>query len=215
MMNFRTIKGEVAVLLGAAAAGRYRVVGYKDDAVAAERLKGANRTIQVYNAEGDFSKKSGGISGPVQHDVTLRLELMASAVASVDLSTLEDQTSTAGEIAAALAAMQTASDSADDEIDELVDIVFQVVMDARNRDMGHATPTANRWISSWKKSAPLARGEHVTIAATMDLTYRIDEALVGDPGVTPTSGRAVDTTVKVTTSETGTAQTGAGVIEGG
>lgn len=214
-MAFRTIKDEIVALLGAAAAGRFRVIGYANDAVDATEIRGSNRSVQVYNASGDFSKKSGGLAGPVQHDVTVRIECMASAVAKVDLLALEDPTSTAGEIAAALAAMQNASALADDAIDELIDIVFQIVMDARNRDIGHSSPTANRWISDWRKSAPLPRGEHVTIAAQMDLTYRIDESVDGDPGVSPTAHDAVDTSITVTNDETGTTQPGAGVIEGG
>lgn len=214
-MSFRTIKAEIVALLSAAAAGRYRVIGNHEDAVDASRLAGADRSVQVFNASGEFSKKSGGLAGPVQHDLTVRVELMASAKASADLSVLEDPDSTAGEIAAALASVQTASALADDEIDELIDIVFQVLMDARNRDVGHSTPVANRWISDWRKSAPMVRGEHVAIGAQMDLTYRIDEDVAGDPGVTPTTGEAVDTSITVTNDETGTTQPGAGVIEGG
>jgi len=214
-MRFRTLKDLIVARLGATAAGRYRVIGYKPDASAASEHVGNSRSVQVYNSGGDFPKKSSGLCGPFQHDVEVVIECMASAVATVDLATLTSETATAGEIAAALAAMQEASSVADDQIDELVELVFQSIMAGTDIDFAGTSPVANRWIASWNKSAPLARGEHVAISAKMTLTYRADEEVVGETGTTPTPDHAVEADIEVTSSATGTPQPGAGVAAGG
>lgn len=215
MMSFRTIKAAVVTLLGSSAAGRYRTIGYDDDATAADYLTGTNRTVQVFFRSGDFPRRGGGLAGPVIHDVTMAVELTVAAASKGDLATLNNEAATAGELAAAIAGFQVASEAADAAVDELAEIVYQILMSAINRDLGHTEPVADRWIGKIIKGSPMPRGEHVIITAVMDLTFRTAEDLTGDAGQTPTPGAAVKAAITVTSDEDGTAQGGAGVQAGG
>jgi len=215
MMNFRTIKSEIVALLGAAAANRYRTIGYKSDATAAGGVVNSDRSVQVYNKSGDFPRKGGSLSGPVMHEPTVAIELTASATAQGDLSTLDNPAATVPELTAALAAFKDATLAADDSLDELVDIVYQIIMKASNLDLGHADPISERWISGWTKTNPMQQGQYVTLIASMDLTYKIDEQVTGDTPTTPTPDEAVDTVIKVFNDEDGDPLDGAAVKAGG
>lgn len=183
-MSFRTLKASAVALLGAAAAGRFRVVGYKQRATSADEAAGVLRTVQVFYSGGQFPKNAGGSMGPVMHDVTLKVELIAAAAANGDLAALASPDSTAQEFSDALESFQESSEAADIAIDELADIVYQILMDGRNISLGLSTgDVANRWIQSIDKNAPNAKGEYVVMSASMDLTCRVAETLTGDPGV--------------------------------
>lgn len=183
-MSFRTLKISVVTLLGTAAAGRFQVVGYKQRATSAEENAGALRTVQVFYSGGQFPKNAGGSMGPIMHDVTIKMELVAAAAASGDLAALASPDSSAAEFAAALESFQESSEAADIAIDELADIVYQILMDGRHLNLGLSTgDVANRWIQSIDKNAPSAKGEFVVMSASMDLTCRVAETLAGDPGV--------------------------------
>jgi len=215
MMNFRTIKSEIVTLLGAAAAGRFRTLGYPSDAMAASGVVNSDRSVQVYNKNGDFPRKSGSLSGPVMHTPTVTIELTASATARGDLSTLDDPGSTPSEFAVAIAAFKDATLAADDSLDELIEIVYQTIMDARNLDLGHADPISERWISSWEKTNPMQQGQYVSIVASMDLTYKIDEQLTGETPRAAEPDKAVNTVIKTYNDEDGDPQGGAAVKAGG
>jgi len=183
-MAFRTLKDSVISLLGTAAASRFRVVGYKQRATSAEENADALRTVQVFYSGGQFPKNSGGSMGPIAHDVTLKMELIVAAAASGDLAALASPDSSAAEFAAALESFQESAECADIAIDELADIVYQIIMDGRNINLGLTTgDVSNRWIAGIEKNAPNAKGEYVVMSASMDLTCRVSEVLAGDPGV--------------------------------
>jgi hypothetical protein len=169
----------------------------------------------VYNKSGAFPAKAGSLSGPVMHDATVTIELMAAAKAKGDLGTLSDATASDSARAAALSAFQNATLVADDSIDELIDIIYQTIMDAENIDLGYVDPISNRWISSWNKTDPIQEGEHVTFLASMDLTYRIDEQLTGATPVVATPGEAVKTVIPITQDSETDIQDGAAVKTGG
>jgi len=181
-MMFRTARDAARDLLSASAAGRFTVIGAKRS-TSAEEVKGVLRTVQVYYSSGDFPKKSGGNYG-VAHDVTLKIELVAAAAAVGNLAPLQSPDSTAQDFADALATFQDASTTADNSIDELADIVYQILMDGRNMDLGlDEGSVANRWISGIVKTEPSTRGEYVMLGSTMNLTFRVSESLDGDAGV--------------------------------
>ncbi len=79
--------------------------------------------------------------------------------------------------------MRIAEDLVDNAWDEFADDVFQVVMDARNRDLGLGDQVGSRWIPTITKDNPTRYGELVTLTGTMGLTCTKDEQVQGDVGV--------------------------------
>ena len=135
-MQFRTVKAAVVNILGLAAAGRFRVVGYKPRAMAAEEANDSLRTVQVFYSDGRFPKSGGGSLGPVLHDVTLKIDLAVACAAKGNLSVLENPAATAVQLAAALDTFQESADLADSTMDTLIDVVYQILMDGENLDLG-------------------------------------------------------------------------------
>jgi len=218
MMNFRTVKAAVVTLLGAAAAGRFTVIGYQTRGQAAAEVKDSSRTVQVFFSRGEFPKSGGGMSGPVRHNLTIRLELLAGAAAKGDLATLNDENATAVQMAAAIAAFQQASDAADESFDELADIVYQIMMDAENYDLGlDPGEVSSRWIGSIDKSEPTPRGEYVVIPGTLEMTCTVSEVLVGDTGqpADPSLGAVLAEVETHTPPDTETADPAQAGIRGG
>lgn len=183
MMNFRLLKASIINLLGNAEAGRYRTVGYQKQAQEGFHVKDNSRSVQVYYSEGENPKAAGSLSGPFQHDMTFNIDMTVSAPCKGDLAVLENPGSTPAQLQAALANLQIAEDRADDLLDELYDHVFQVLMDARNLDLGLSRGTvANRWVDRMVKDPVLRRGELVVLTGQAKLTARMVEEVLGEQG---------------------------------
>jgi hypothetical protein len=150
----------------------------------------------VYYLRGEFDRASNrNIRGPFQHDVTFRMGLTVSAAATVNLGLINDPESTAGEITAVLAAFHDASELADGYIDELAELVWQILMDARNYDLGMTKGTvSNRWVAQISKDDPLPRGELVVLSGIMDMTCRMTEESLG---ATPVAAGVYDATIDI------------------
>ena len=183
MMNFRTIKDSIINILGTAEAGRYQTIGFQRQTKAVQEAKDSNRMVTVYYSAGQFPENAGRRTGPVQHDITFRVEFTVAKAAQADLSVLNNPASTNTQRMAALTAAQEAALLADISMDELIEIIYQVFMDARNYDMGLSIGTvANRWISSVRKDEPRTKGDLVELTAAMTLTLRTAEQITGDTG---------------------------------
>ena len=183
MMNFRTIKNSIINILGTAEAGRFRTVGFQRQTKSGEEVINNNRLVTVYYSSGAFPKRAGRNTGPVQHDITYRIELTVSKPASGDVSIINNPSSTPAAIAAAIEAIQEAAQLADESIDELFDIVYQILMDARNVDMGLSVGiVTNHWIDSIQKDEPRPKGDLVVLTGSANLTLRTSEQVTGDPG---------------------------------
>jgi len=194
MMNFRTIKTAITGIFGAAESGRYQTIGFQRQSKNAAEVLGSNRFVQVFFSSGDFPESGGSRSGTKNHEVTYRIELTASASSKIDLSVFASGTE--AQKSAAIAAHLEASQEADNSIDELIDIVYQVIMNNRNLDLGLPVGTVtNRWISSIQKDTPPNQGEYVIMTASMNLTLRTTEEVTGDTGTTPDIVE-MDTTIK-------------------
>jgi hypothetical protein len=101
-----------------------------------------------------------------------------------DLATLENPSATAPELQAALASLQIAEFLVNQSWNDLASIVYQILMDARNLDLGLApVRVANRWVDQPLKDPVLRRGELVVLTGSMKLTARMPEELLGDEGV--------------------------------
>jgi len=182
-MNFITIKQSIIDILIAAEAGRYRTVGNQQQTKAAEEVRNTKRQVAVYYSRGDFSKSSGRPTGPVQHDITFRIELTVSKSANADLTVLNNPASTPAQIATALAAAQTAAEAADQSMDEFWSIIYLELMDGRNVDMQLPVGTiSSRWIDSFQKDEPRPRGDLVVLTGIANLTLRTAEQIPGEIG---------------------------------
>jgi hypothetical protein len=201
-MKFRCIKDQIINnVLGPGEAGRFRTIGFQRQGKSADEVLDNLRMVQVYFSEGEFSKRGGRLSGPVQHDITFRIDLTVSKAASVDLHVINDTGSSSTAVTLALVALQEASERADDSFDELVNIVYQILMDARNIDMGFDQGViSGRWIDRIQKDQPLPRGEYVVLTGSMFLKLRAVEQVSGDIGIVD---GIFDTTIEIDSDEVG------------
>ena len=193
-MNFRVIKQSlIDNVLGPAEAGRFQTVGFQRQAKSAEEVKGILRTVQVYYSSGDFPKSSGRNSGTTQHGVIYRVDLTVSEPAKGDVAAINNSASSPAEKAAALLAFQEGSNLTDSSLDELADIVYQILMDARNIDMGlDKGVVASRWVGGIQKDQPVPQGNLVVLTGSMPLSLKTPEIITGDTG---TAGNIFDTTI--------------------
>lgn len=195
MMNFRLGKESIVNILSTAAGGRFQTIGAQKQVKGAKDFEGAKRYVQVYYSSGNFEKGVGRQNGPTQHNVTYKIEMSVAAAAKVDLSTLVDPQSTPAQKATALAAMTEASDVADELLDELFEIVYQIIMDGRNLDLGLPVGTfSQRWIDQIQKDDPVPHGELLVLTGTALLQAKTAEQVPGDIGSTGTTN---DTTIQL------------------
>jgi len=186
MMTFRTVKTAIQDLLEAQAAGRFRVIGKQVMSKSADEILNNDRLVQVYYSDGNFPKSSGRMHGSKTHDITIEIDMTASAGAVGDLSILENPDATAIQKAGAIAAIREASEIADTKIDELIDAVYNILMDARYEGLLLDKGTiSSRWIDRIQKDTLLERGEFVVKTANMKYTCRVQEYVSGDIGNTP------------------------------
>ncbi len=186
MMNFRKIKDSIIEILGSNANNRFQVIGYQRQNKNAAEVLGVLRTVQVYYFSGDFPKGKSGITGPVDHAITYRVDLTAASDAVGDLATIKSEGSTLAQKAAKLLSFQSAAEKCDRSLDELIDIVFQILRDDKNLDMGMPGGQArNRWINRAEKDAVEDKGEYVTLTASMNLSLDTEEEVLGDIGGIP------------------------------
>ena len=180
MMNFRNIKASIVEILAAGANNCFVVVGHQRQGTSAEEQTGFGRTVQVFWSASDFPKSSGSIGGDRNNDATYRLELTVAAPAQGDVRTLTNPNASAAVKAMALLALNEGSAVADDSLDELVELVYQILSDATNKDMGQAEGVvSNPWVNPAQKDDPLFEGELVVLTASMFLTLRTVETITG------------------------------------
>lgn len=182
-MNFRILKASIVNLLGNAAGGEFRVIGYQKQAQEAFHIKDTDRSVQVFYAEGDYPKSAGSLNGPMMHDMTFNLDITVSKACKGDLATLENSSATALQLQTALTNLKIAEDGVDDSWDEIADLIYQILMDARNLDLGlEPTKVANRWVDRALKDPLMTRGELVVLTGSMKLTCRMPEEVLGEVG---------------------------------
>jgi hypothetical protein len=182
MMNFRlVIDSLIGNVLGPAEKGRFRVIGYQDQKRAAEEVFDCLRTVQVFYENGNFPKSGGRRTGPGQHDIIIAVDLTVSQAVKADLKTINNG-STAEKILA-LEDMQNAAELAEKSTNELIDIIYNILMDGRNVDLGLSEGiVANRWIERIEKKEVSGQGEYVVLGAVMNLSCRVEETPCGDEG---------------------------------
>jgi hypothetical protein len=183
-MNFRNLVSSVATLLVNNAAGRFRVLNFQKQAQSADEVKETNKSVQVYYSGGEFPKAAGSLGGPYSHDITLNVDLMVSMLTKGDLVVFDNPSATPAQVLAAIGNLQKGDAKVQEEMDEFFDDVFQILMDARNFDLGIVDGTmASRWIEEFKKDPILKRGEFAVLTGHCKYTCRMDETVGGDVGV--------------------------------
>ena len=195
MMNFRKIKISITDnVLGPAEGGRYRTIGYQKQNTDVEDVLGKNRTVQLFFSSSDFPKNASALQGPFKHEISYRIELAVAEDSAVNLAALKDENATDADREKAWKSFVEAGDAADESFDELAEIIFQVIMDSRNIDLGLPVgDAADRWVGQIRKDEPEPTGEFVMLTGAMMLTCSTSEEAKGDPGVT--GAAIIDTTV--------------------
>jgi len=155
------------------------------------------RKVAVYYAGGKFG---GGLKKPF-HNITINIEMTVAADSKADLLVLEK---TLPEPEAqvfrrdALAQMKLAEARCDALLDELIRIVYQIVMNAKNRDLGvdRIEPSSpvrvqGRMVTAVDKTEPMRAkegGDLVRMVALMTLECRADEVVDGAVPIGPPAG---------------------------
>lgn len=202
-MNFETLRDNIVTVLGNAAAGRYRVVGYQTVTDDADEYRNNNRLVKVYFSEDQFPKNQSGLVGNLHSEPVYTVELIVSKAAEGDLAVFDNPASTPTELETALTNVKLAEDLADKSWDELAGIVYQVLMDARNIDFNMTIGTiAGRWLDNFRKDEPgqigivkgILGGKLITITGSARFTCVLDEEIVGDTG---TAGYIYDNVIDI------------------
>ena len=184
-MKFEGVRNSLeTLLLNGSTAGDYRVIGYQKTAEDAENGIGDKRFVTCYYSNGDFPKSSGvEAGGPIDHDMSFQVELTVTQPAKGDASSLTSA-STAAQRLSALTGFKDACRLADRELDDFYSVIWNLIMDSRNRDLGYSENLGSRWIGSFQKGEPIDMQKFVTISGVLSLTAMIDEIPAGDPGLT-------------------------------
>ena len=189
MMNFRIINQAIINTLGAAAAGQYQVVGYDTGGVSASQMQNSSRIVQSYFSDGDFPKSGGRVKGSKKHQITYTLGLYVSAAAKVNLSVINQEGVAPSAIAAALVALQDGAYGADQLMDELADLVWNVMQNALNYNLGLAPGImSDAWVEKVKKHEPVPRGSLVVLTGDMTFCCSTVETPSGATPVPMTAG---------------------------
>ena len=195
MMNFRTINKAIVQLLGDSAQGRFTVTGYEGQSKGANEVRGKKRNVQVCFTQGDFPKGSGRAYGSTDHMMSFALGFTVSAAATCNLAVINaDPPPPAPTITAALTAMQDAAEVANESMDEFFELVYQILMDGQNIDLGLSVGTVtDRWVTTLKKDNPLPLGALLVLTGEALYTCRTTEKITGDTPVLMTEGVGIDT----------------------
>ena len=198
MMQFEKIKESIINnVLGPAEAGLFRTVGYQKQTEDAVDMKDEDRVVQVFYSAGQFPQNASSINGPYQHEMSFRVELSVAKAAEVDVATLTNPGSTDAQRAIAMQAFVESSDLADVAWDELFRIVYQILMNATNIDLGlDKGEVADRWVNQVKKDEPITDGEFAVITGSMVLTCSSKEPALGDTGTIGAKGIGVKIDIK-------------------
>jgi hypothetical protein len=198
MMLFRSIKQSIISILNAAASGRYTVIKSQRQTVAAKELE--TKFVKVFYRSGNFPNSSSSPYGrPPKHEMAFDIELSVAIKSGVDLSLINDESSTSQQRAAAMLSFDDACLLADDALDELFENVFQVIMNPENYDLGFSKyGIADRWIQDFKKDDALAKGEYAILTGSFQIMCTGDEQISSEIG---TPALVQDATLNINDSE--------------
>jgi hypothetical protein len=183
-MRFEIVRDALVNLLGANADGQFRVVGFEVPELAPAEVLANNRLVMVYYKAGSFPSGRSALQGPFSHDATFGIELGAGYDARGDLPQIDTSGLTDTQRAIAIAAFQSPEFLVNKSIDELWGLVFQIIMDARNLNLGinkNIFRVSNRRLDNFEKQE-IQKGNIVSLTAVADFTCRLSEPALGDTG---------------------------------
>jgi hypothetical protein len=198
-MEADLLKDSLDTLLETAAAGRFVVLGLRNRSSDAEKVKKYPQVTTYYD-QGDFPRSGSSINGPYKHDVTIKIDIVTACAATVDLSVLEAEGSTAAQLAAALAASIPATEKADVAFDALKSTLWDIIMRPENECLG-LDYDPNRWLTHIEKNPPAKMGALALVSGTITMTASVQEVPAGE---TPVTGKMADCIVTLTADKTGT-----------
>lgn len=180
MMQFQVVKNALVSILETDGADIFRVINNQRQGYDANDLESINNTVQVFYDSGSFPKSVGSYNLEVKHNATYRLEMMVASKASGDLSVLNDEMATDLEREQAINSIANASANADTALDNLFMNVYQILMAARNIDLGLLKfDVSTRWIENFTKDKPSSRGQLVVLTGWAEYTCSLKEDLQG------------------------------------
>lgn len=211
MMNFEIVEQSILDnVLEPAEAGRFITIGGIRQRDSADVIDAKRKVMIIYNA-GQFPKPGSASYGAVKHKMSFDVVLVEATPAKADLSVLNSESASASEKATALRKMAEPSLEANRNINAFIRIIYQILMDARNEQMGLNPPAdnsnlklvADRWIESIDKGDPMPDGEFVVLTASMRLTLTMSEAITGDDlPDTPEGGAIFDSDIDLDGDDT-------------
>lgn len=184
-------------ILGTQTTGIFEVVGYQRQTKSAETIN-ATSLVQVFYDQNSFQKSSSAITSPKIGDVTLKIEITVSGDAPVDIATLNNPASTPAQRQTALANAKEAAQQASELLESVWSEVWQITNDARNADLGLVSGTvAETWLDQFQRDEPVEQGGFVVVTASAQLSFRIEEPILGLTGNQPLTA-IYDNTLKPT-----------------
>lgn len=205
-MNFIIIKDALKAIFAPQDGVEYRLIGYQRQEKAAETLRNKNREVVVYFRRFTQPKGRSRFSGPATIEAEYSVELQVSAATNVNLLDLE--TNDPAKIQTALAGLKEASDIADTSMDELIDIVWNVLNDARNKQLGLDDGImSSAWTSEVTKGEPNPRGGLVVLSASIPFTCTTTEEPSGEVPVDIVENNIDNIINEDTNQKTGTKNT--------
>jgi len=182
-MQFIAVKNALQQLLSTNAAGQFQVIGAQKQEKSAEEFIDQNRMVEIYYKRSTFPKGEGRYLGPVTNKAEFAIEFTVSAPARADLTVLNNPAATPAQLEAAIASMKEASNEADEKMDELISLVWEILMDARNEDLGLPKIVSDRWVDDATKNDPNPRGSLVVLTASMPYSCNVCEVPPGEEGL--------------------------------
>jgi hypothetical protein len=199
-----TAKDSYISILGSGAAGVFEVVGYQRQTKAAKPINTLS-LVQVLYDQVSQQRGASAITSPKNVDVTLKIEMTVAGDAPVDLATLNDPNSSASQRSTALANAKEAAQQASELLESVWAKVWEITNDARNADLGLADGVvSNVWLDQFQRDEPAESGGFVIVTGSAQLTYRIEEAVLGDVGNQPNPA-IYEHDIEVTAATDGTA----------
>lgn len=178
-MNFIAAKAAIVQLLKDYADGRYRVVDFSPMPTDAKDFQGNNRTVRCFYDGGEFPMES--LSTPAKHEIKMMLELVVTASSETDLGVFNDPNSTEAQRATAMVGTTPAALIADSDWDIFASILWNGLMEPKNRWLGMTkNVVGSRWISSMKKDRLIPVGEQCILTGYIVLEFNLEEESDGD-----------------------------------
>lgn len=174
-------------LLGSQAAGRFQVIGYQRQKKPAETLFNLP-LVQCWIANDDVNWDRVSATAPNIKEVRITVQFTVSQPAKADLLTLEDPSSTDNQRAAALVNLTTPAFETTKVLYEAYAAVSEILNDARNYRLGlTAKIIQEKEYDNFQQDEFPSRGGPGILTATSTLSFRVDQAQLGDLGNQPAS----------------------------